>query len=162
MKTKGCLVVAMTLISSFVYAQTTNRAMLIQRIEKSYTQATAFTADSPFVDTIIRSARVANAQASPELWQSIKPEFSSALNEAQHANGGPLAGQVNSILSGMSDSDVEHLAVLLEDPILLEFQAAAASPAIQQKAMQAASGLVLRYGAAINEILAHHGLKEIH
>lgn len=162
MKTLKFFGALLLIVSLATQAQDNSRALLERRIELAYAKASLSSADSPWLDHLLLSAKSANPDVDGEVWASIKPEFSAAANAVFLSNGGPFGGALHSALEKLEDSELEHLANVLEDPVLARFQSALSTPASQKKTMEAIAIKALLLGQALNIVLAKHGLREVH
>ena len=158
------LVISIALIISAVAsAQTSQREMTIRHIvEVAFNQANVYSAKSPIIESLLGPAKSANPGVSPEAWEKMKPELSAALTKAMSENGGILGGALNGAFDGLSDSELERVSQLLDDPAYRKFQVALANPAVQRRVMQSSMASAGRMNATVNAVLASHGLKEVH
>lgn len=152
---------ALVLNGSNASAASANREATINRINRAYAKSTGFSSAPPLVDQVIESAKSKNGGSKEEIWQNLKPEFVSALDGVQRENERVFCGHLSTILAGLSDEEVERLALILEDPVLVKFQLAVSTPTFQKQIMQSSSGLILLYKGAINKVLTSHGLHEL-
>jgi hypothetical protein len=76
--------------------------------------------------------------------------------------GGMMDVTYRAALSPLSDAELDRLAVLLGDPVLRKFTASMAAPATQQQVIKALMTNTEQMGAALNVVLAKHGLKTMH
>lgn len=92
----------------------------------------------------------------------MKPELATGLTKAMSENEGIFGGALNGAFDGLSDSELDHVSQLLDDPVCKNFQTALTNPVVQQHVMQSSMASVSKMNAALNIVLASHGLKEIH
>ena len=147
---------------SLAFGQEDKRAQLEHRLEIAYAKVAVFSSDSPLLERLLQSAKAANQSAGSDVWQAIKPEFSEAATSVLMADGGPLGGALHPALAGLDDSELDHLVLLIEDPVYGRFQAALASPDVQRVTLAAVSKKAMLLGPALNAVLTKHGLREVH
>jgi hypothetical protein len=162
MKKPQFAVLLLLAASSIAFGQEDRRVLLERRLEIAYAKVAVFTSDSPLLEHLLQSAKAANQSAGSDVWQAIKPEFSEAATSVLMADGGPLGGALHPALASLSDSELDHLVLLIEDPVFGRFQAALASPEVQRVSLAAVSKKAMLLGPALNAVLAKHGLREVH
>lgn len=149
--------------SSMVWAASDipSRDAVIARIEQQFCN-TVLTADSPVVASVLTPARQANPNLNPDEWRDITKEASVAISESMTQRGGMLDTAFRAAIASLSDAELKRLETLLSDPTYRKFSAAMTSPATQQKVVEAVAMNGLLMQAAVNGVLARHGLKELH
>lgn len=148
--------------SSISVAQTLPREALIGRIESIYIQTTMLSADSPFIEMFIGSAKSANPGVDGDTWSGIKQEITPMLSKVMTEKGGLMDVFLRKSLENFSDAELEKLSQILSNPIYNKFQIAMASPSTQRELVQALFGYTLNFNAVINSVLVKHGLNEVH
>lgn len=144
-------------------AQTSPRELTIRHIvDVAFNQANVYSAKSPIIERLLGSAKSANPAVSPDAWEKMKPELSIGLTKAMSENGGVFGGALNGAFDELSDSELDRVSQLLDDPVYKKFQTALANPAVQQRVMQLSMASASRMNAALNIVLASHGLREVH
>lgn len=143
-------------------ADTPPREAIIERIERAYAQVSMFTADSPFTEGLLTSARSANPSAGEEVWATVRPELASAFAAAMTQKGGMLDTTLRASVDSLSDGELRHLAAIYEDPVFRKLQLRLSSVATQREMMKAMWVDTARITEAINTVLSNHGLKEVH
>lgn len=143
-------------------AQTMPRDKLIDRVESIYFQNTVFSTDSPFVDMLLKSPKLANPGVSNETWLTIRQEVASTLTKVMTERGGLLDTFLRKSMEPLSDAELSALGQILSDPAYVKFQSAMASPSTQREFAQTMFGNAAKINAAINSVLVSHGLIGVH
>jgi hypothetical protein len=162
MKLLIALTFYLTLFASTAIAQTSQRDLLVDKIESCYTQGTLFSADSPFIERILTSAKSANPSVSSDTWSGIKKELAPALSKIIAEKGGLIDSLLRKSVEKMSDGELDDLARILCAPVYTKFQTAMANPANQQQLAKALFSNTLKFNMAINDVLTRYGLKTVH
>lgn len=138
--------------------QNPKRREALLRVERSYILSSLMMPESPFVDLILSSARQANPSTQSETWNALRKDFAFAIYEADTRAGGPMSPPLRIALSELTDTEIERVSVILEDPAFKHFQAVTGSRAHIQQIVNSilTSGSI--YNSAINSVLLKHGL----
>ena len=139
-----------------------SRDETIKRIESLQVSTSIFPPGSPFLADMLNPAFKANPDVKKDEWDAIRIEASVAISSAMTQPGGLMDVAYRASLESLTDVELDRLAVVLSDPVLRKFTTSMAAPATQQKIIKALMGNSLQMGAALNEVLAKHGLKTIH
>jgi hypothetical protein len=142
-------------------AQAPQRDLLIDKVESCYT-GTMFSADSPFIDILLNSAKSANPSVTSDTWSGIKKEIAPALSKVMTEKGGPIDVLFRKSGEKMSDGELATLGQILCDPVYTKFQTAMTSAITQQQFANALFSNTLKFNAVINGALTRNGLKEVH
>jgi len=144
------------------YAQSDGaRDRYYRRIEVAFKQASVFTADSPLLEGLLQSAKSSNPAVPDAVWQSLRPELAASVTAALQDDGGATLRWLHASLDQLSDSELEHMASIYEDPVFLKAQRSMASAGAQQEAMKRSLLNALLISAGTNSVLSKHGLKEV-
>jgi hypothetical protein len=144
-------------IAASVHAQSIDRDAQFKRLEAKYTRAPAFQEPPPILIDLLQSARAANPNVPPETWKAIEAECAETLVRSSASALGILLRRA---YAQLTDAELEHLAALTEDPVLIKAEALAAAPEIQNKLLEITLAHVLSLPAsAINEVLRKRGLQ---
>ena len=139
-----------------------DREVYITKIESLFFRTAFLSADSPFVSNLLGAAKSANPGVSAEVWTSVASESAIAFEAILKEKGGPMDTVFRSAFQDMSTSELEHLSVLLSDPVFQKYSAATRSMATQRQLAGALMQTTFMLNEAINKILVAHGLKEVH
>lgn len=161
MKSISLIPAVLCLLASSAFAQADSRVELIHRIEAAYTRTTMFSPESPFVKNMLGPAIRVNPGVSNDIWDGVAKEVAPALSQVMTEEGGAMDTFVRASIEPLSDAELQRLATLMNDPAYLKFQAMMTSSSAQQRLIQAVVGDTAQMAAAINAILARHGLKEV-
>jgi len=155
-------ILTLTLFPVLAVAQASSREASIGQIEREYAKASQFSAGSPFVESVLARAKSANPSTTAETWEKLEPEVVSAISAAMTGPEGMLGGSLRASVSGLSDSELERLRAVLQDPVYKKFQAAMSSPEVQRQLLQATMASTMKSLANVNAVLAGHGMNEVH
>jgi uncharacterized protein (DUF1778 family) len=159
---KLLMISALVLLPQICFASgAPGRDAAIARIENLQVSESMLTPDSPFLTNMFAPARQANPGVKNEEGSDIRRETSTAIAQVMTQPGGMMDTIFRTALEPMSDAELTKLEALLSDPVWRKFTTALASPAVQQKAVQALMSNTSQMGAAMNAVLARHGLKGI-
>ncbi|MBK6006346.1 hypothetical protein JJB11_09610 [Ramlibacter ginsenosidimutans] len=155
-------VCALLVFSSCSIAQEMPRSVALEKISASWADVQLLADNSPLGEMMVAPYRSANPGVSTEEWAAIKKELLAAFSKTFTSPQGVLDILVRKTLEGFSDAEVARLATLLDDPVYKKYQAASASPAMQQQFVRAMAASALQVGSTANSIMARHGLREVH
>lgn len=136
--------------------------MLIDRAEAAYLQYALLSPNSPMLDLWLQAPREKNRQVSEETWRAVREQLAAALTKVLGQRGGVMDSVLRQSMSSLSDSDLQRIVEILNDPAYARFQQAVASPESQKQLLQTIIGSALAMQGALNEILRQHGLNEVH
>ncbi|WP_404601044.1 hypothetical protein [Dyella lipolytica] len=155
------LVVAASTVSvcSQVMAAEPTRDALIHAAEVAYLKSAVFTPDSPMMDAMLAPAKSANPDVSADIWAAVKADTGSAITSVMFGPGSAVETTMHQSLDKLSNAELQHLTVLLSDPVMLKFQQLMADPSTQRDLMQGLMGSTAKMQAAVNGVLVRHGLK---
>lgn len=162
MKLFVVLTSTLLILSSPAAAQTSSREVLLDHIISIYVQSAIYTADSPFTEMLLKSAKDNNPGVSRDTWLAVKKETASALSKVLTEKGGYMDTIWRMALEHMSDAELERISQILDDPAFRKFQTSMADPAIQRQMLKGLVAITLKDNMAINEILKRYGLKPMH
>ena len=140
----------------------TPREELLEKVEAEYLSAMVFAPDSPLLKNLLAPAAKVNAAVAPDEWARVSNEASQAVTRMFTAKNGPLDMAFRASLQDLSDDELAHLDRLLGDPVYQKFQHAASTPESQRRMLQAVLANSMNMHAAVNAVLARHGLNQVH
>lgn len=154
------ILVASTIgICSQAVAADASRDTLIRAAEMAYLKSAVFTPDSPMMDALLATAKSANPDVSDDVWASVKADTGSAITSVMFGPGSAVETTMHQSLDKLSNPELQHLTVLLSDPVMIKFQQLMADPSTQRELMQGLMGSTVKMQAAVNGVLVRHGLK---
>lgn len=159
MKRLALLVTLAALAPICVASGTDARDEIINRIESLQLSTVVLTPDSPLLVDLLKPALQANPDVAPGEWVQIRLEASDALSKVIGQPGGMVDASYRAALAPMPDAELDRLAVLLSDPVWRKFSASMAAPATQQQIVKGLMANAAQMIAALNGVLARHGLK---
>lgn len=162
MKSVMFIGVLLSLFTTAAWASPVSREALIQNIEDEYSSTTLFAADSPFVQTLLASAKSVNPGVSNAAWHGIAKEMEPALAKAVSGKGGLMDSLLRTPLETLSDSDLQRLTTILSDPVYQKFHTAMTSPAAQRQVVQSMMVNAWKLDAVVDQVLAEHKLNVPH
>lgn len=157
--TSFMLIAGATLCSSSAIAADATRDALIQKVEIDSMKNTAFTPDSPLLDSMLAPAKAANPNVSATTWAAVQTDTATSITAVLFGPDSGVNAAMGQSLNELSNTELQHLDALLTDPVLIKFQRAMASPATQRAMLQGMSASALKMQAALNAVLTRHGLK---
>jgi hypothetical protein len=146
-------------ICSQAVAADSSRDALIRAAEMAYLKTAVFTPDSPMMDAMLAPAKAANPGVADDVWASVKADTGSAITSVMFGPGSVVETTMHQSLDKLSDAELQHLTVLLSDPVMMKFQQLMADPSTQRQLMQGLMGSAVKMQAAVNGVLVRHGLK---
>ncbi|GFZ89755.1 hypothetical protein [Dyella caseinilytica] len=132
---------------------------LIHKVEVDSMRNTVFTPDSPLLDSMLAPAKAANPNVSADNWAAVRADTASAITSTLFGPDSAVSTVMEQSLSQLSTQELQHLDVLLTDPVLIKFQHTMASPETQRALMQGMAASTLKMQGAMNDVLLRHGLK---
>jgi hypothetical protein len=156
------MLLLVAVLSPLVFAQTSQRDALIDRVEATYFQATLYAPDSPSIDLLCQSVSAANPGISSEKWSVLKKDISLAVANSMSERGGPLDTAIRNSLKNLSEAELETLGQILGNPVYAKFQGAIGTRSTQEQFLVAAMGAMAKMTGAVNTVLARYGLKPVH
>ncbi|RUL64218.1 hypothetical protein EKH79_09205 [Dyella dinghuensis] len=146
-------------IGSQAVAADASRDALIRAAEMAYLKSAVFTPDSPMMDALLAPAKAANPDVSDDVWAGVKADTGSAITSVMFGPGSAVETTMHQSLDKLSNPELQHLTVLLSDPVMIKFQQLMADPSTQRELMQGLMGSTVKMQAAVNGVLVRHGLK---
>lgn len=107
---------------------------------------------------LLAAAKSANPNINSEKWEKVKVDTAASLTRTLAENGGPMGGVLVGALDAMSDTELERVAQLLDDPAYSKFQAILASSAVQQRVLQKTAKTSEKINDAVNAAISSNGL----
>jgi hypothetical protein len=136
-------------------AQSVDREAQFKRLESAY--SSVFRESPPLFVEWLRTARSMNLQVPPQEWNDVESEIVQTLHRLQST---ALRSWLGHVFEGLTDSELEHFATLMEDPVLVKASALAAAPKFQQELFVMAGSQAVTWPAeAIRTVLEKRGLK---
>jgi hypothetical protein len=140
-------------------AADSTKEALIHKVEVDSMRNTVFTPDSPLLDSMLAPAKAANPNVSATTWAAVRTDTASAITSTLFGPDSAVSMAMEQSLNQLSTQELQHLDVLLTDPVLVKFQHTMASPDTQRALMQGMAASTLKMQSAMNDVLQRHGLK---
>ena len=147
--------VLLALLCATAAAQSPVRNKLINQLEDAIGRPAPIAAGAPLVTSILTSAKNANQEVDPGIWESVREETAAALTKRQDSY---FDTPVRGALESFTDDELKDLNRALHDPLVTRFREGL------KKQPQAAKNFmsnVLELTVEINGILAQHHLKQV-
>lgn len=146
-------------ICSQAVAADSSRDALIHAAEVAYLKSAVFTPDSPVMDAMLAPAKSANPDVSADIWAAVKADTGLAITSVMFGPGSAIETTMHQSLDKLSNAELQHLTVLLSDPVMMKFQQLMADPSTQRELMQGMVASSAKMQVAVNGVLVRHGLK---
>ncbi|HEY2146235.1 MAG TPA: hypothetical protein VGH12_09215 [Steroidobacteraceae bacterium] len=139
-----------------------SRDDLVNQIEASYVSGTLIRSDSPIIEVLLESAKSANPNVAPDVWQSVKTDSAQAITKLLTGRGGVMDTIIRESLAPLSDKELQTLSQILSDPVYQKFQQVMSAPQTQKQMFDSMRQVGAHLVDTINGILAAHHLNTPH
>ncbi len=138
-------------------APANTREQAVQHIADVYIQSQSLDADSLYVNLFLGQMQALHPEVPAEAWQGLRPEFAQALRKPLFEDG-LIEESIRTTTRDLSDQDLTHLAMLMDDPTYVRFARTWSTSAAQQELVRNISRRAPACLEALDAVLVRHGI----